>query len=65
MKKKVNKDPFYGVEPARAFEQYCCWDCVKYSRPREDGTFTNAGDEFSTYEESLEDAIKYTLENLI
>lgn len=43
--KKINKDPFGSGTSHATFETYNCNKCIKASQPREDGTFTNAGDD--------------------
>lgn len=43
--KKVNKDPFSNGTEHMMFEERCCNKCIKASKPRQDGSFTNAGDD--------------------
>lgn len=42
--KKVNKDPFSNGTEYMMFEDACCCKCIKASRMRENGTYTNADD---------------------
>jgi len=41
---KVNKDPFSNGTEHEMFEYQCCDKCIKSSRMRENGTYTNADD---------------------
>ena len=43
--KKVNQDPFSNGTEHMMFEEANCDRCIKASRPREDGAYTNAGDD--------------------
>lgn len=43
--RKVNKDPFSNGTEHMMFEERCCNKCIKASQPRQDGSFTNAGDD--------------------
>lgn len=43
--KKINKDPFSNGTEHILFEERCCNKCIKASQPRQDGSFTNAGDD--------------------
>lgn len=43
--KKINKDPFSNGTEHMMFEDRCCNKCIKASQPRQDGSFTNAGDD--------------------
>lgn len=40
--KKINKDPFSNGTEYEMFEYQCCDKCIKSSKMRENGTFTNA-----------------------
>ena len=43
--KKIDKDPFSNGTEFAMFEDLCCSKCIKASRSRQNGNFTNAGDD--------------------